>query len=601
MWPALLAAADLLVCPSRHEPLGNVVIEAWAAGVPVVATASDGPAGADRATARAGCWCRSGDAGGGSALADAIERVCRRSARCARASPRRAAAPTRRNSPRRAVVAALSRFLRPGGALMCGIAGLMTLNGDGAAGAAAAGDGAGAGASRSRRRRALPLGRCRHGADAARDHRSRDRRPAALRARRRRADRQWRDLQLPRAARANWPRRRRFVDPVGLRAAAASLSPARARLHRGICAACTRSRCTIRQPAGWCWRAIRSASSRSTTPRRARGFAFASEPRRADRGRHRRAAAGAAGAQRAAADAIHHRPRDDLRRHQPRAAGRDGRRAPRAASSSAGAARRCRDGGAAADRRRRGACRGSTRRSPTACALHQRSDVPFGMFLSGGIDSTAVLAMMARLDERPVKAFTIGFAGGESPTSAPAARAAAQAVGAEHVEVDFGEGDFWRCCPRSSRRSTIRPPITRSCRPTSSPRGARGRAQGDPVGRGRRRALRRLWPLSQRRCGRGGPAGERRGRAACSTGSAYCAAISPAGATASPRPSSRSSGHRPHAAAGRAGGRLRRLAAERSADQARSLPDGARRRGPHALSRHRAWRRSPSVCRTSSR
>jgi glycosyltransferase involved in cell wall biosynthesis len=41
---SLLAAADFLVCPSRHEPLGNVVIEAWAAGVPVVAAASVGPA-----------------------------------------------------------------------------------------------------------------------------------------------------------------------------------------------------------------------------------------------------------------------------------------------------------------------------------------------------------------------------------------------------------------------------------------------------------------------------------------------------------------------------------------------------------------------------
>lgn len=41
---ALLAAADLLVCPSRHEPLGNVVIEAWAHGRPVVAAASQGPA-----------------------------------------------------------------------------------------------------------------------------------------------------------------------------------------------------------------------------------------------------------------------------------------------------------------------------------------------------------------------------------------------------------------------------------------------------------------------------------------------------------------------------------------------------------------------------
>jgi glycosyltransferase involved in cell wall biosynthesis len=41
--PALLAAADFLVCPSRHEPLGNVVIEAWAASLPVIATASEGP------------------------------------------------------------------------------------------------------------------------------------------------------------------------------------------------------------------------------------------------------------------------------------------------------------------------------------------------------------------------------------------------------------------------------------------------------------------------------------------------------------------------------------------------------------------------------
>ena len=40
---ALLAAADILVCPSRHEPLGNVVLEAWSARRPVVATTTDGP------------------------------------------------------------------------------------------------------------------------------------------------------------------------------------------------------------------------------------------------------------------------------------------------------------------------------------------------------------------------------------------------------------------------------------------------------------------------------------------------------------------------------------------------------------------------------
>jgi glycosyltransferase involved in cell wall biosynthesis len=40
---SLLAVSDLLVCPSRHEPLGNVVIEAWSARRPVVAAAADGP------------------------------------------------------------------------------------------------------------------------------------------------------------------------------------------------------------------------------------------------------------------------------------------------------------------------------------------------------------------------------------------------------------------------------------------------------------------------------------------------------------------------------------------------------------------------------
>jgi glycosyltransferase involved in cell wall biosynthesis len=40
---SLIAAADVLVCPSRHEPLGNVVIEAWSARRPVVAASADGP------------------------------------------------------------------------------------------------------------------------------------------------------------------------------------------------------------------------------------------------------------------------------------------------------------------------------------------------------------------------------------------------------------------------------------------------------------------------------------------------------------------------------------------------------------------------------
>jgi glycosyltransferase involved in cell wall biosynthesis len=42
-YAGLLAAADILVCPSRVEPLGNVILEAWASGRAVVATKSQGP------------------------------------------------------------------------------------------------------------------------------------------------------------------------------------------------------------------------------------------------------------------------------------------------------------------------------------------------------------------------------------------------------------------------------------------------------------------------------------------------------------------------------------------------------------------------------
>lgn len=40
---ALLAGCDALACPSRHEPLGNVVVEGFAAARPMVAAAADGP------------------------------------------------------------------------------------------------------------------------------------------------------------------------------------------------------------------------------------------------------------------------------------------------------------------------------------------------------------------------------------------------------------------------------------------------------------------------------------------------------------------------------------------------------------------------------
>lgn len=40
---ALMHTADLFICPSRHEGLGSIVVEAWFRGIPLVATASQGP------------------------------------------------------------------------------------------------------------------------------------------------------------------------------------------------------------------------------------------------------------------------------------------------------------------------------------------------------------------------------------------------------------------------------------------------------------------------------------------------------------------------------------------------------------------------------
>ncbi len=78
--PALLAACDVFVCSSRHEPFGNIVLEAWAAGAPMVAAASEGP-GALIADGESGLLVPVDDP---AALAAAIARVTADSALAAR-------------------------------------------------------------------------------------------------------------------------------------------------------------------------------------------------------------------------------------------------------------------------------------------------------------------------------------------------------------------------------------------------------------------------------------------------------------------------------------------------------------------------------------
>ena len=63
---------------------------------------------------------------------------------------------------------------------------------------------------------------------------------------------------------------------------------------------------------------------------------------------------------------------------------------------------------------------------------HMQSDVPVGAFLSGGIDSSAVLAAMTRAGKTGLKAFTIGYPGAAIDETA-AARSIAEHLGCEHL------------------------------------------------------------------------------------------------------------------------------------------------------------------------
>lgn len=81
-------------------------------------------------------------------------------------------------------------------------------------------------------------------------------------------------------------------------------------------------------------------------------------------------------------------------------------------------------------------------------SVHLRSDVPYGLFLSGGIDSAAVLALMTRATGQRIQALTCGWEGAAGIDETAEALRLARAQGAECHRLEMGPGDFWRLAPR---------------------------------------------------------------------------------------------------------------------------------------------------------
>jgi asparagine synthase (glutamine-hydrolysing) len=75
------------------------------------------------------------------------------------------------------------------------------------------------------------------------------------------------------------------------------------------------------------------------------------------------------------------------------------------------------------------------------------SDVPLGMFLSGGVDSSAIAAIMKRQFDGPVKTFAVGYQEAEF-SELSYARQVAGAIGTDHHEVVVTMDDFFNALPR---------------------------------------------------------------------------------------------------------------------------------------------------------
>ena len=80
--------------------------------------------------------------------------------------------------------------------------------------------------------------------------------------------------------------------------------------------------------------------------------------------------------------------------------------------------------------------------------LHMIADVPVGVLLSGGVDSTGVLSLAVNETQKKISSFTVGFDGRDVADERPYARLAAQTFGTQHYDMTISAGDFAAFLPQ---------------------------------------------------------------------------------------------------------------------------------------------------------
>jgi asparagine synthase (glutamine-hydrolysing) len=91
--------------------------------------------------------------------------------------------------------------------------------------------------------------------------------------------------------------------------------------------------------------------------------------------------------------------------------------------------------------------RETRRRLEETVRMRLMSDVPLGMFLSGGIDSGAIAALIKRMADGPVKTFSVGYREARYSELSLAGETA-RTIGTDHHEVTIGMDDFFDALPK---------------------------------------------------------------------------------------------------------------------------------------------------------